>query len=201
MTISGEIEARPVQASVLDESGDDSHWVRLARQGDQEAWVRLVSQHQQVIFRLAYLLLNAGSDADAAAEAEDVAQEAFVRAYLSLDKFDESRPLRPWLMQITRNLAHNRRRSLGRYLSAIGRWRQSEAVAAPRADPDDARLLRRAVSELPGPSQDVIYLRFFLDMSVAETAEALGLPAGTVKSRLHRALKQLRGQLTAQEID
>jgi RNA polymerase sigma-70 factor (ECF subfamily) len=82
--------------------------VNQARQGDEAAWSTLVAQHQEGVFRLAYLLL---SDAD---EAKDVAQEAFIRAFRSLDRFDPTRPMRPWLLQITANLARNRRRAIGR---------------------------------------------------------------------------------------
>jgi DNA-directed RNA polymerase specialized sigma24 family protein len=90
--------------------------IRQARQGDATAWEMLVRQHQEAAFRLGYLLLRTP------AEAEDVAQEAFVRAFLALDKFDETRPFRPWLLQITRNVAKNRLRSLSRYWAMVKRW-------------------------------------------------------------------------------
>ncbi|MEW5987644.1 MAG: sigma factor, partial [Chloroflexota bacterium] len=91
---------------------DEAQWVARARQGDNAAWLGLVTQYQEAVFRLAYLILR---DAD---EAEDVAQETFVRAFRSLGRFDSSRPLRPWLLTIAANLARNRRRAIGRYLAA-----------------------------------------------------------------------------------
>ncbi|MBI5960647.1 MAG: RNA polymerase sigma factor [Chloroflexi bacterium] len=168
--------------------------VYRARQGDQAAWSALVQQHQEALFRLAYLMVG---DAD---EAQDIAQEAFIRAYRLWDRFDSTRPLRPWLLRITSNLARNHRRGAGRYWAALVRLVQSEAAGE---EPDsaetingqqmEARALWQAVKKLDGKDQQVIYLRFFLDLPVAEVAETLELPPGTVKSRLHRALERLRG--------
>jgi len=165
--------------------------VRHARLGDQAAWEALVRQHQEPVFRLAYLFLG---DAD---EAEDVAQESFVRAYLALDRFDTSRSLRPWLLSIAANQARNRRRSLGRFFKA---WQklvqeQPESIKNERNGEDrrwQSRELVSAVRRLGQNEQQIIYLRYFLDLSVDETAEALEVAPGTVKSRLHRALHRLR---------
>lgn len=162
--------------------------IQQARQGDAVAWEMLVRQHQEAAFRLAYLLL--GDPADA----EEVAQDAFVRAYLALARFDVARPFKPWLLQITRNLAKNRQRSLSRYWQMAKRWWQEQEPPSESApvSQDDATLLWQAVQQLRPAAQEVIYLRYFLEMSEAETAAALNIPAGTVKSRLHRALGQLK---------
>jgi len=126
-----------------------------------------------------------------------VAQDAFLRAQRALDRFDTSRPLRPWLLRITANLARNRLRSAGRYLAALQRLLRSEPrpVLRPQA-PDspaaDAQTLWLAVRRLNPNEQQVIYLRYFLELSEAEMAAALDIPPGTVKSRLHRALRHLR---------
>lgn len=176
-------------------AADETQLVRRARRDDAAAWEALVRQHQEPVFRLAYLILG---DAD---DAQDVAQEAFVRAYLSLDQFDIARPLRPWLLSIGANLARNRRRSLGRYWAALERaFRANPEPFHPppeRTAAADARRLREAVTRLRPLAQDVVYLRYFLELSEAETAEALGVPPGTVKSRLHRALAQLRQVIEA----
>ena len=163
--------------------------IQQARQEDAAAWEMLVRQHQEAVFRLAYLLLRSP------AEAEDVAQEAFVRAYLSLDSFDAERPFKPWLLQITRNLAKNRLRSLSRYWGMMKRWWQEQnPVAEPtQISRNESALLWQAVQQLRPKAQEVIYLRYFLELSEAETAAALDIPAGTVTSRLHRALQQLKG--------
>lgn len=163
----------------------------LARQGDEKAWVVLVQEHQAALFRLAYLMLG---DAD---EAADVAQEALIRAFYALARFDPTRPLRPWLLQIAKNLAHNRRRSVRRYLAAVGRWwqvasSQEEGPTAATIRTQEAQALWRAVQQLPMSDQEVIYLRYFLELSVADSATALGVAEGTVKSRLSRALTRLR---------
>ncbi|MBK8904782.1 MAG: RNA polymerase sigma factor [Anaerolineaceae bacterium] len=175
----------------------EANLIRQARQGDAAAWEMLVRQHQAAAFRLGYLLLRTP------AEAEDVAQEAFVRAFLALDKFDETRPFRPWLLQITRNVAKNRLRSLSRYWAMVKRWWQEEetAVEATAVSQDESAQLWQAVQQLRPKAQEVVYLRYFLELSEAETAEALDVPAGTVKSRLHRALQQLKGVIEADFVE
>jgi len=169
--------------------------IARARQGDEASWETLVRQHQEAAFRLAYLLVG---DAD---EAEDVAQEAFIRAYRALERFDAARPFRPWLLSIAANLARNRRRSVGRYWAALNRLLRAEPeritnapdrVAQLSAQQMEAQALWQAVRRLDEPDQQVIYLRYFLEMSEAEAAGTLRIPPGTVKSRLHRALKRLR---------
>ena len=171
---------------------DEVELIRRARQGNGEAWEALVRTHQEALFRLAYLLLG---NAD---EAEDVAQEAFLRAYASLERFDLERPLRPWLLSIAANLARNRRRSAGRYLAALQRWYKARPAAATGIEEQILHNLERqdlwhAIERLDFANQQVIYLRYFLEMSTVEVAETLQVPEGTVKSRLHRALKRLRG--------
>ncbi len=172
-------------------SEPEADLISRARRGDEAAWTALVEAHQEALFRLAYLLLG---DADAAA---DVAQEAFVRAFHALARFDSARPLRPWLLRITTNVARNQRRSLGRYWAAVQRWM---AAAPPpvttlgerTAQEWEAHTLWQAVRRLRPAEQEVVYLRYFLDLSEAEMAGALAVPPGTVKSRLHRAMGRLR---------
>lgn len=149
-------------------------------------------EHQEAVFRLAYLIVGDPADAD------DIAQETMIRAYRSLRRFDETRPLRPWLLKITANLARNRRRSAGRYAAALGRMLRAEPEqvlhpAAEAVDRSEAEQLWQAVRRLDREDQEIVYLRYFLDMPVSETAETLGIAEGTVKSRLHRALARLRG--------
>jgi RNA polymerase sigma factor (sigma-70 family) len=174
----------------------ETELVSLARTGDGAAWEKLVHAQLPAVFRLAYLLLG---DAD---DAQDVAQEAFIRAFRALDRFDASRPLRPWLLRITSNLAHNRQRSISRYMGALQRlvWSApdlSRAAAGPGETPgpgpEEAHTLWQAVRRMSRADRETIYLRYFLDMSEAETARVAGIPLGTVKSRTHRALKRLRG--------
>ena len=175
---------------------EETEIVRRARGGDGAAWETLVHLHQEAVFRYAYLMLGDST------EAEDVAQETFVRAYRAFHRFDASRPLRPWLVQIARNLARNRWRSLKRALRAEERWKDELRMqtSSGRAEAVDAghlaaEELRRALQGLREQDRQVIYLRFFLALSVEETGMALTLPIGTVKSRLNRALDRLRAQV------
>jgi RNA polymerase sigma-70 factor, ECF subfamily len=169
----------------------ETELISRARKGDEAAYTALVELHQEAVFRLAYLLLGDSGDAD------DVAQETFIHAFRALHRFDTSRPLRPWLLRITTNLARNRWRSISRYVAMIQRMGRSDSEMIERTAKDesahwDAQALREAVGKLDRADQEVIYLRFFLDMTVDETADVLKIPAGTVKSRLHRALGRLR---------
>ncbi|MCO5206338.1 MAG: RNA polymerase sigma factor [Anaerolineae bacterium] len=160
--------------------------VGRALAGDGDAWAVLVRHHQDPVFRLAYLILG---DAD---EAEDVAQDVFIRAHRKLHQFDMARPLRPWLLGITSNLARNRLRSFGRYMAALRRFWQTQPPHTTLPQNDDSAELYAALQKLTPASRETVYLRYFLELSEVETADALGIAPGTVKSRLHRALKQLR---------
>jgi RNA polymerase sigma-70 factor, ECF subfamily len=169
----------------------DAELVSRARAGDTAAYELLVQQHQEAMFRLAYLMLGDRDDA------ADIAQDALIRAFRSLDQFDVSRPLRPWLLSITANLARNRRRSLGRYWGALRRlvWLDPTPtgnVETETAQQLEAQALWKAVQQLNSTDQEIIYLRYFLELSVTETADILDVEAGTVKSRLSRALGRLR---------
>ena len=170
---------------------DEPELIRRARQGESLAWTALMHQHQEPIFRYAYLLIG---DAD---EAEDIAQETFIRAYRALGRFDLQRPMRPWLLRIAANLASNRRRSLGRYLGALQRAFQQERPAQKGVEEQSrqssrAREVWEAIRQLKASDARVIYLRYFLELSVEEAAQAMDVPEGTVKSRLHRASERLR---------
>lgn len=150
-------------------------------------------EHQQVAFRAAYLVTGS------AAEAEDAAQEGFVKAWQALPRFREDAPFRPWLLAIVVNEARNRRRHAGRQAALALRALPpdpagTEEAAAERAERE--RLLR-VVGAMREQDRLVIGCRYFLDLTEAETAEALAIPRGTVKSRLARALERLREQMEA----
>lgn len=150
----------------------------------------MVSSHQEPVFRLAYLILGDK------AEADDVAQEVFIQAYMKLDQFDAERPLRPWLLGIVTNLSRNRWRTINRYKAMLQRFWQNEPAATKHSNETvaqvEAQSLWQAVWQLRPQAQEIIYLRYFLELSEAETAAALKIVPGTAKSRLHRALKHLR---------
>jgi RNA polymerase sigma factor (sigma-70 family) len=173
--------------------------------GDLDAYDQLVRLHQQLAFRTALVLTHN------AADAEDAAQEAFVKAWRALGRFDRERPFRPWLLAIVANEARNRRRSAGRReLLAVRASREPVGVgagAAP-ASPEGGLLvaerdaaLAAALERLDERDRQVIACRYLLDLSEAETAAALGCRVGTVKSRLSRALARLRAQPRIGELD
>jgi RNA polymerase sigma-70 factor (ECF subfamily) len=175
---------------------EEPELIQRARLGESPAWTALMRLHQEPIFRFAYLLMG---DPD---EAEDIAQETFIRAYRALERFDSERPMRPWLLRIAANLASNRRRSLARYFTALQRAFQQEkpdlkSVEEHPGQSGRARQVWEAVRQLKPADAQVIYLRFFLDLSTEEAAQALDVPAGTVKSRLHRASERLRQVIEA----
>jgi RNA polymerase sigma factor (sigma-70 family) len=170
---------------------DETTLIQRATKGEAAAWEPLMLAHQEPIFRLAYLFLG---DAD---DAEDITQETFLRAYHNLKRFDPTRPLRPWLLSIAANLARNRHRSAARYLAALTRSFGAEPTIPLDAEQhtvhqQDAGQLWKAVRQLNADDQQIIYLRFFLDLSTAEAAQALDVAEGTVKSRLNRAVGRLR---------
>lgn len=184
------IERSIIDKALCGETLDESTLIRRAAHGDGSAWEPLVLAHQDAVFRLAYLLLGDPDDA------EDIAQETFMRAWNHLRGFDSARPLRPWLLRIAANLAHNQRRSAGRYLNALLRTFRAEPPS-PTPEENSAQNIQsqqlwRAVRRLSALDQQIVYLRYFLDLSVAETAQAMQVAEGTVKSRLNRALGRLR---------
>jgi RNA polymerase sigma-70 factor (ECF subfamily) len=195
------VEGRPL---------DDAGLIELAQHGDVRAYGELVERYREVAFRTAYLI------ARNAADAEDAAQDAFVKAYYALDRFRSPEPFRPWILRIVSNEARNRRRSAGRRERLALRLseRRGPGGAAPSPDAaaiadesrapllaaiaDESRAtLLAAIETLPERDRLVIGYRYLLDLSEAETAVALGVRPGTVKSRLSRALERLRAALPA----
>jgi len=165
--------------------------------GDVAAYETLVRRYQDVALRTAHLV---APEADAA----DAAQDAFIKAHAALPRFRRGAPFRPWLLRIVANEARNRRRSADRRAGLALRV----SVAGPADDvapsPESAviasetrGLLLAALGNLRGEEREVIGARYFLGLSEAETAEALAIPAGTVKSRTARALGHLRVTLGA----
>ena len=169
---------------------EDTELVGRARRGDLSAYEELVRRYQRIAHRTAYLI--AGQ-----AEADDAAQQAFVKAYHALDRFDPSRPFRPWLLRIVANEARNLRRSAGRRAGLELTLSAEPQPLAPSPEHEQVarerrQALLRAMKRLSESDREVLGLRYFLDLSEAEMVEAMGVPAGTVKSRLSRAMDRLR---------
>ncbi|HEX5013225.1 MAG TPA: sigma-70 family RNA polymerase sigma factor [Candidatus Limnocylindrales bacterium] len=161
------------------------------------AYEELVRRYQDVAVRTAHLISPDG-------DAEDAVQEAFVKAYGALPRFRLDAPFRPWILRIVANEARNRRRSAGRRAGLALRAAEDRRPGDAAPSPESAVLagetraaLLEAIQLLRDEDREIIGARYFLDLSEAEAAEALGLPRGTVKSRLSRALARLRDQLSA----
>ncbi len=175
----------------MEASADDVAAVQAARGGDREAFGVLVERYQEVAFRAAYLVVRD------AGLAEDVAQEAFVRAYRNLGRFDVGQPFRSWLLRIVTNLALNEVRARGRRQSLWQRVTRTPMAHEPGPEraveaSERRELMMAALRELPEPDRLVLYLRYFLELPEAEIAAVIGKRPGTVKSRLHRANGRLR---------
>ena len=160
--------------------GSERAHVRGAQRGSASDLEALFRLHWPRAYRAAYLVVH-----DAAA-AEDIAQEAFLAAIRNLDRFDRRRPFGPWLHRIVVNRAIDWTRA--RQLRA-----ESELVEAPapESEPLDGSLLA-ALAALPPDHRAVIVLRHLLEYTPGEISELLGLPRGTVNSRLRRGLDSLK---------
>jgi RNA polymerase sigma factor (sigma-70 family) len=176
---------------------EEAELIERAKRGDPAAYRTLLEMHEQIAFRTAYAVTRN------AADAEDVTQEAFLKAYLSLERFRRGAPFRPWLLRIVGNEARNRVRARSR------RQRLAEAAAAdPLASrgavpPPEAHVLAAeehrelvaAVDRLRPDERLAVVARYFLGLTDEETAAALGVRRGAVKMRVFRALERLRHEL------
>jgi RNA polymerase sigma-70 factor (ECF subfamily) len=174
----------------FDASTDETALVRAARDRDLDAFAELIRRHQRTALRAA----RAVGAGDAA---EDAVQEAFVSAWRALDRFEEGRPFRPWLLAIVVNDVRNRQRLWRRretlLRGAVHRLGPQEPVPSEEAaeQSERRRLVSQALARLPERQRVVVTMRYLLELSEDETATALGWPKGSVKSRLSRALGKL----------
>lgn len=174
---------------------DERALLARLRRGEPEAFEALVIEHQHRVFGVAFRMLGSR------AEAEDVAQEAFLRAYRSVAEFRGDAKLSTWLYAITSRLCLNRLDSAERRRTRHGDD-LLESVADERLDPTGALEQRQravalhlAIAELSDERRLVVVLADLEGLAYEEIAEALGLPVGTVRSRLHRARMELRERL------
>ena len=186
-----------VPETVADRPPTDFNLVEQARRGDAAAFATLVRPHEELAFRTAYLITRN------AADAQDAAQDALVKAHRALQRFHRDAPFRPWFLTIVGNEARNRLRSAGRRDALTLRAGLEQAPSGFTApSPEGAALaaeereaLLAAVERLPDEQRLAVTCRYFLDLSEAETATVLRIRPGTVKSRLARGLERLRGEL------
>jgi RNA polymerase sigma-70 factor (ECF subfamily) len=196
-------------ADVVAANGDDSALASRAAQGDQDAFARIMRRYNQRLYRLAVSVMGDAS------EAEDVLQESYVRAFYAFATYSGAGSLGAWLARIVRNEAIDRVRSRDSRRSHVaieadlgGQSEEDETNVAndplqtltdPQAlaaNADLRRLLERAIQRLPEQFRSAFVLREVEGLSVEETAEYLGIPSATVKTRDHRARNLLRTYLS-----
>jgi len=188
---------RPARRTHDESPGDEPDLVRAAQAGDGKAFGEIVRRYQRAIHRVAYGFTRSPADAD------DLAQETFVRAYRAIGRFRVGEPLYPWLGRIATNLSlsllRSRRRRpetpLDPLVEAGRQWGVDDDPADRAAASERDEHLRAALSELKAEHQAVLVLRAVEDLSYQEIADVLNVPVGTVMSRLSRARAELRARL------
>lgn len=178
---------------------DEVLWIQQAQKGDTDAFARLVHLYQTPVYNLAYRMLGERM------EAEDAAQETFLRAFRNLSQYDPARPFRNWLLSITTHYCVDRIRRRRPILTLDDEL----AVGKVGANPDDAVVawetrerIQRLLLRLPAEDRAAIALRYWYDCSYEEMAQVLGTTVSAVKSRLHRArlaLAQMLGEEGSRE--
>jgi len=170
----------------------DEALAEAARSGDHTAYAQLVERYRDLAYACAFALLRSREDA------EDVAQEAFVRAYQALPRYDPRRCWGAWIMQIVRNLcrdAHRRRKVRG---AAVQTLRADEADPGPEEqvlERERRRMLRASVESLPERLRVPLLMHYGSGLTYREVALALSVPESTVVGRLAGALRRLRRSL------
>jgi RNA polymerase sigma-70 factor (ECF subfamily) len=175
---------------------EDRELVDRFQQGDEVAFNQLVMRHRQSVYFLALGLLNSVEDA------EDLAQDAFVRAYEGMKKFRSHSSFRTWIYRITLNLCLNeiRKRKVRQMFSL-----ESLGLATISRDkkPDEAmehaerhQVLNEAIAKLPPKQKQVFVLRHFSELPHAEIAEIMGRNVGTIKANYFQAIQKLRSALS-----
>jgi RNA polymerase sigma-70 factor (ECF subfamily) len=180
-------------------AADETDLVRAAQAGDSRAFGEIVTRYQRAIYRVAYGFTRIPADAD------DLAQETFVRAYQAIGRFRVGEPLYPWLARIASNLAlsllRSRRRkpetALEPLMEAGQQWGTEEDPGRGVIDRERKKHLEQALAELKPEHQAVLVLRGVEEKSYEEIAKTLNVPLGTVMSRLSRARAELRARLAA----
>ncbi len=188
------------QGRTRDAGPDDSALVAACQKGDQAAFSELVRRYQRGVYRVAYALTRNPSDAD------DLAQETFVRAWGAIGRFELGQPLYPWLARIATNQAyslfrHRKRRPetpLEPLLEAGMQWGAVDDPADHAARSEHGAHLRACFAQLTEEHKTVLALRVLRDLPYERIAEALGIPVGTVMSRLSRARAELKRLMQAE---
>ncbi len=180
---------------------NEAIWLAKAREGDDEAFTYIVEAYQRPVFSLCYRMLgNAG-------DAEDAAQEAFLRAYKNLARYDPNRSFATWLLSITSHycidqLRKRRLKTFSMDQEEYDWWQPPDPGPTPEASMVmDEKLIRvqGLLNVLPAKDRSAVILHYWYDHSYEEIAEALSLSISAVKSRLYRARRMLAEEWQAQE--
>jgi RNA polymerase sigma-70 factor, ECF subfamily len=182
----------------------DSELVNRAAGGDPAAFQALVERHRSMVYRVAYQF--AGNHHDA----EDIAQEVFIKVYRSLDRFRQDAQLSSWLYRIVMNACiDHRRRQCPSASAPFGEEAEQRMLNAAEETPGPedrayagelGQVLETEVSRLPQGQRIVFIMRHHQGLKLVEIAEALGLAEGTVKRQLHAAIHRLRGALATAKV-
>ena len=171
----------------------DLELIHRTQQGDTRAFDELMTRYARSIYRLAYSMTRNHADAD------DLSQEAFIRAYKAIDRFDERFRFYTWIHRITVNLCINLAKKKKRQklvpLGGSEYGDESVDIVDPKSGVEDSSLRRdldRALARLPADQRMVFVLRVKEELSYNEISKQLGIPVGTVMSRLNRARARLR---------
>ncbi|MDY7039878.1 MAG: sigma-70 family RNA polymerase sigma factor [Chloroflexota bacterium] len=167
-------------------------WIQQALGGSKEAFTRLIEAYQTPVYNLAYRMLGN------AQEAEDAAQEAFIRAYTRLHTYDPTRKFASWLLSITSHYCIDRLRRRRLHLVSLEELPPWHGVASERPQPEERLIenqkcdaVQALLSALPPHYRAPVILRYWYDFSYREIADAMNLTESAVKSRLHRAREML----------
>ena len=167
--------------------------IQRVLRGEQDAYAELVDRYKGPVFKLVYSMTRNYTDAD------DIAQETFVRAFTSLKRFDDSRPFFPWLYTIALNLTRNHLKKKKRFPLSLFDRTQDENTQKDAENPEDTlirleaeSLLLDALDELALPVREAVVLRFFQELPFDVIGEILGVSVSAAKMRVYRGLKRLK---------
>ncbi|MFQ5436110.1 MAG: RNA polymerase sigma factor [Anaerolineae bacterium] len=169
-------------------------WLERARQGDKAAFGRLIEAYQKPVYNLAYRMLNN------AGEAEEAAQEAFIRAYTRLETYNPAHKFSTWILSITSNYCIDQIRKRRALLLSIDEplpphpALRSDVTKGPESalvKNEQQELVQSLLQELPPDYRQAVVLRYWYDLSYEEIAEVMNTTVSAIKSRLFRARRQL----------
>lgn len=180
----------------------ETRLARLARKGDQRAFAEIVDLYKDKLYHLAYRMIGNRQ------EAEDIVQEAFLRVFKHLDRYDENQKFSTWIYRIATNLSIDRLRKRRAIYSLDAESSDHEGLDGYAMLPSDdrtpeselllsetQRLIHEAMETLPAKYKSVMVLRYLQDLSLQEISDIMGMPVTTVKTRVHRGREFLRKKL------